>query len=58
MIARCADELGVDDAAREFPQVKRWISGVKTREDRERKERSTTTADDDDEDGVDVSGNL
>ena len=58
LIARCADELGVDDAAREFPQVKRWISGVKTREDRERKERSTTTADDDDEDGVDVSGNL
>lgn len=60
LIARCANELGVDDAVRMFPQVKRWISGVKSREDRERKGSRTRDddEDDDDEGGDDVLGNL
>jgi len=59
LIARCANELGVDDAVRMYPQVKRWISGVKSREDRERKGSRTRDDDeDDDEGGDDVLGNL
>jgi hypothetical protein len=59
IMARCVNELGVDDAVRMFPQVKRWISGVKTREDRERKASRTGDGDDDDDDeGGDVLGNL
>lgn len=59
LIARCANELGVDDAVRMYPQVKRWISGVKSREDRESKGSKTRDDDDDDDEGGDdFLGNL
>lgn len=56
LIKRCVQELGIDDAQRAFPHVKRWISGKKTREDRERGARGFDS--DDGETDVDVTGNL
>lgn len=56
LIKRCVQELGIDDAQRAFPHVKRWISGKKTREDRERGARGFDS--DDGEADVDVTGNL
>jgi hypothetical protein len=56
LIKRCVQDLGIDDAQRAFPPVKRWISGKKTREDRERGARGFGA--DDDEIDVDVTGNL
>lgn len=35
LLTRCVTELGIDDATRAFPQLKRWLAGKKTRQDEE-----------------------
>lgn len=54
LVRRCAAELGIDDALRVYPAMRRWLSGKKTKEELERDEASTRERFDDvDDDFVD-----
>ncbi|OUS44904.1 hypothetical protein BE221DRAFT_77907 [Ostreococcus tauri] len=50
LVRRCAAELGIDDALRVYPAMRRWLSGKKTKEELERDEASTRERFDDDVD--------
>ena len=53
LLTRCATELGIDDATRAYPQLKRWLFGKQTREDAE-----YANEDDDEGSAMDVTRNL